>query len=84
MARQHSAGWPGFKPDSNRIQLFKTVQTNSKLPKLWPTQKCFPVLQKWEIKYGWKEFEMRNHFVYKGFLRFEIDTKQKFREASMS
>jgi hypothetical protein len=42
------------------------------------------VLQKWEIKYGWKELEMRNNFVYKGFLRFEIDTEQKFIEASMT
>jgi hypothetical protein len=83
-ARQHSAGQPGFKPDSNGIQLFKTVQTDLKLTKLWLTQKCFLVLQKWEIKYGWKELEMRNNFVYKGFLRFEIDTEQKFIEASMT
>jgi hypothetical protein len=68
-ARQHSAGQPGFKSDSNRIQLFKTVQTDLKLTKLWLTQKCFLVLQKWEIKYGWKELEMRNNFVYKRFPR---------------
>jgi hypothetical protein len=37
-ARQHTAGRLGFKPDSNRIKLFKMVQTDSKLSKLWLTQ----------------------------------------------
>jgi hypothetical protein len=37
-----------------------------------------------EIKYGWREFGIRNNFAPKGFLRFEIDIELKFREASMS
>jgi hypothetical protein len=78
--RQHSADRLGFKPDSNRIQLFKTVQTDSKLLKLWLTQKCFPVLQKWEIKYGLKEDETGNNFVYRRFLRFSMDFELKIRE----
>jgi hypothetical protein len=32
-------GWPGFKPDSNRLKQFKMVQTDSKSPKFWLTQK---------------------------------------------
>jgi hypothetical protein len=42
------------------------------------------VLQKFEIKYGWKVFEIRNNFTYKYFLRFKMDFELKFREPSMS
>jgi hypothetical protein len=42
------------------------------------------LLQKIEIKYGWKVFEIRNNFTYKDFLRFKMNFKLKFREASMS
>jgi hypothetical protein len=41
-------------------------------------------LRKFEIKYGWKLFKIRNIFPYKNFLRFEKDFELKFREASMS
>jgi hypothetical protein len=27
------------------------------------------MLQKFELKYGWRTFEVRNNFPYKGFLR---------------
>jgi hypothetical protein len=42
------------------------------------------MLQNFEIKYGWKIFEIRNNFPYKDFLIFEMDFEFKFREASMS
>jgi hypothetical protein len=42
-----------------------------------------PVPQKIELKYGWWEFEVRNNFPYKGFLRFKMDFGLKFREVSM-
>jgi hypothetical protein len=44
----------------------------------------FPWLQKFETKYGWKVFEIRNNFPYRDFLRFEMDFELKFRESSMS
>jgi hypothetical protein len=40
--------------------------------------------QKFETKYGWKVFEVRNHFPYIFFLRFEMNFKLKFREDSMT
>jgi hypothetical protein len=42
------------------------------------------VLQKFELKYGWREFEVRNNFPYKGFLRLEMDFELKSRYFSMS
>jgi hypothetical protein len=42
-----------------------------------------PLLQKFEIKYGWKEFEIRINFPYRNFFRFEMKFKLKFREFSM-
>jgi hypothetical protein len=37
-----------------------------------------------EIKYGWKEFEIRNNFPYRIFSRFETEFELKFRGFSMS
>jgi hypothetical protein len=34
-----------------------------------------PVLQKFEIKYGWKGLEIRNNFPYRNLLRFKLDFK---------
>jgi hypothetical protein len=42
------------------------------------------LLQKFEIKYGWKVFETRNNFVHRNFFRFLMYFDLKFREASMS
>jgi hypothetical protein len=41
-------------------------------------------LQKIQINYGWKEFEIRNNFSYRNFSKFEIEFELKFREVSMS
>ncbi len=40
-----------------------------------------PELRKFEIKYEWKVFNIRNNFPYKEFLRFKMDFELKFREA---
>jgi hypothetical protein len=42
------------------------------------------LLKKFEIKYRWKVFEIRNNFSYRNFLRFRLDFELKFREPSMS
>jgi hypothetical protein len=60
------------------------LKIDSNLPNFaWP-KRCLPLLQKLEIKYGWREFEIMNNFSLICFLRFEIDIELKFREASMS
>jgi hypothetical protein len=59
------------------LKYFKTAQTELK-PK--PTLPC---PQKFELKYGWRSFEVRNNFTYKGFLRSEMDFEIKFGEVSM-
>jgi hypothetical protein len=41
-------------------------------------------LEKFEIKYGWKVFEVSNKFPYRNFSIFKIDFELKFREAFMS
>jgi hypothetical protein len=41
---------------------------------------CLPVLEKLEVKYGWKELEIRNNFPYINFSRFEKEFELKFRE----
>jgi hypothetical protein len=41
---------------------------------------CLPVLEKLEIKYGWKELEIRNNFPCRNFSIFEKGFELKFRE----
>jgi hypothetical protein len=36
--------------------------------------------QKLEIKYGWKQLDMRNNFASRIFLRFKMDLELKFKE----
>jgi hypothetical protein len=38
------------------------------------------VLEKLEVKYGWKELKIRNNFPYRKFSRFEKEFELKFRE----
>jgi hypothetical protein len=38
------------------------------------------MLQKLEIKYGWKELEMRKNFAQRSYLRFKMDLELNFRE----
>jgi hypothetical protein len=40
--------------------------------------------QQFEIKYGWREFEIRNNFSYRSFSRFKMEFELKFRQILMS
>jgi hypothetical protein len=42
------------------------------------------LLQKFQIKYGWKEIEIGDNFTYRNFSRFKIEFELKFKEISMS
>jgi hypothetical protein len=42
------------------------------------------MLEKLEIKYGWKELEIRNNFPSRNFSRLEKKFELKFREAPVS
>jgi hypothetical protein len=42
------------------------------------------VLKKFQIKYGWKEIEIRNNFPYRNFSRFEMEFELKNQRTSMS
>jgi hypothetical protein len=53
-------------------------------PNLIQTKTDPPILQKFEIKYGWKAIEIRNNFPYSNFSRFKTKFELKFRENSMS
>jgi hypothetical protein len=72
---------PGQHSEFNDIHRFKRIQ---KPPNFDRFEKYLPVLQKFEIKYGWKEYEMGKSFDYRNFLIFLLDLEQKFREISMS
>jgi hypothetical protein len=41
------------------------------------------MLQNFEIKYGWKEFEIRSNF-FRNLLKFQLDFELKFRKTSVS
>jgi hypothetical protein len=41
---------------------------------------CLPLLEKFEIKYGWKELEIRINFPYRNISRFETEVELKIRE----
>jgi hypothetical protein len=76
-ARRHGAvltRGPGstMPPDSvlNRI---KFISNGFKFaPNFDRSKRCFPLLQKLEIKYGWKEFKIRNNLSYRNLSRFEL------------
>jgi hypothetical protein len=59
--------------NSNKIQI---------LPNIDQAKKNLFVIQQFEIKYGFKDFDERNNFPYRNFFRFEMDFKIKIREAS--
>jgi hypothetical protein len=80
----HSAGWCGFKPDFKQNLNSNVSNKFSNCVKFGRLEKYIPRLRKIEIKYGWREFEIRNNFPSKRFLRFQMDYELKFREASMT
>jgi hypothetical protein len=67
----------GFGCDLIKFEIFQN-RLNSIQTKTDP-----PMPQKFELKYGWRAFEVRNNFPYKGFIRFEMDFELKIREFSM-
>jgi hypothetical protein len=69
-------GGPGSTvPTGSVSNRFKHIQT---------VPKKFEFLQKFEIKYGWRDLEMVNNFAYKNSSRFEMEFELKFREVSVS
>jgi hypothetical protein len=38
------------------------------------------IAKKFQIKYGWKDIEIRNNFSYRNFFRFEMEFELKIRE----
>jgi hypothetical protein len=77
-------GWQHSAPDSvfklNQIY-FKRIQI---CPKIWSIKQVLSLLQKFQIKYGWKEIEIGDNFTYRNFSRFKIEFELKFKEISMS
>jgi hypothetical protein len=73
-ARQHNAAQFGFKPNQ---KYFKRIQNS---PNFDWFKMCFPEIQKYEIKYGWKEVEMRNNFLSRICLRFWMNFELKISE----
>jgi hypothetical protein len=46
-------------------------------------KRYLPMLQNFEIKYGWIEFEIRINFSYRNVSRFEMEFELKFRKVSV-
>jgi hypothetical protein len=65
----------------NKFDLFQTNSTHSNL--IWSKQDL-PLLQKFEIKYGFEWLNEGNNFPYRNFSRFEMESESKFRGTSMS
>jgi hypothetical protein len=63
---------------SNRID-FISIGFNF-APNFDLSKRCIPLLEKLEVKYGWKELEIRNIFTYRNISRFEMEFELKFRE----
>jgi hypothetical protein len=63
-----------FKPNQ---KYFKRIQNSTNFE---CTKRYLPVLQKSEIKYGWKELDMGKTFVYRHSLSFSMDFELKIRE----
>jgi hypothetical protein len=64
--------------NSNGIQ---TISNGFKFdPNFNRSKRCLPLLEKFQIKYGWKELGIRNNLSYRNFSRFETEFDLKFRE----
>jgi hypothetical protein len=76
----HSAG-AQFKLSFKPIQKYSNSLNEIQIPPNFDWFKRYiPALKKFEIKYGWKEFELRINFPYRNFSRFEMEFEVKFRE----
>jgi hypothetical protein len=91
--RSDGALTDGPGPHSARVQFklgFKPIQKYSNgsneiwiPPNFGWFKRYLTRVQIFEIKYGWKEFEIRINFPYRNFSRFEMEFELKFRELSM-
>jgi hypothetical protein len=43
-------------------------------------ERCLPLQQKFQIKYGWKDVEIGNNIPYRNFSRFEMEFELKIIE----
>jgi hypothetical protein len=65
-------------PGSNGIQ---TISNGFNFaPNFDRSKMCLSVPGQFQIKYGWKELEIRNKCPYKNFSRFKMKFELKFRE----
>jgi hypothetical protein len=62
--------------------IFIFIQKVFKRTKLIWSKEVLPVLYKFQIKYGFKYFEVRNNFPYWNLSNFEIEFELKIRKAS--
>jgi hypothetical protein len=59
----------------------KTISNRFKfVPNFDRCKRCFPLLEKFHIKYGWKYLGIRNNFTYRNISIFEIEFELKIRE----
>jgi hypothetical protein len=64
--------------NSNGIQ---TISNRFKFaPSFDRSKRCLPLLKRFQIKYGWKEIEIRNNRPYRNFSIFEMEFELKFIE----
>jgi hypothetical protein len=78
-------GPSGTVPSRARKIGFKNILNGFKFAQTFTDPKrCLPVLEKLEIKYGWKECEMGNNSSYRNLSRFDLKFELKFKEFSMS
>jgi hypothetical protein len=76
-ARRHGAvltcGPGSTVPPDSVLNRIKFISNRFKFAPIFNRSKrCLPLLQKLEIKYGWKEFEIRNNLSYRNLSRFEL------------
>jgi hypothetical protein len=86
----NASGWVGMALTSGADSTVRPIQFSNRInfisnrfksaPTFDRSKGCLPILEKLEIKYGWKKFEIRNNFTYRNFSRFEKEFELKFRE----
>jgi hypothetical protein len=83
-AAQRRGGNRRFKLSFKPIQKYSNGSNEFWIPLNFGWFKRYlPALQKFEIKYGWKAFEIRINCPYRNVSRFKMEFELKFREISM-
>jgi hypothetical protein len=88
--RGNATRWVGTALTSGAGNTVRPIRFSNRIKfisngfKFVPNFDCFkrylPLLQKFKLKYGWKELEIRNNFPYRNISRFEMEFELKFRE----